>query len=334
MDSKNKKTPKKEDQELQERLQKDFIVRNMPALTSLSGASYGNKEEKSVSRRHTGHSGNKQKNNKHQSTGMIIISAGLIIVAGLFYAAYHFLILPAMQPSATLNSVPAAAVVESPAPEEVVQTVTIVPETIVSPVVEEPVNSFEPDSNILSLPLVADADNDGLSDVSEVFLGTNPQLADTDSDSYPDKQEIIAGYNPLGAGKLAEGKGLSLYVDPNGFFADVYPQDWVVNAVNQNAVLFAAPDQSFIQIAREESDRPYDDILAWYSGQFSDASALDSSRFLEGNMGVGIISADQQIVYFLDRDGNHIFVVSYIKSGESAPYLETFKMMAAVLMLP
>ncbi|HNU81310.1 MAG TPA: thrombospondin type 3 repeat-containing protein [bacterium] len=338
MDSKNKKMPNKDDQELQERLQKDFIVRNMPALTSLSGASYGDKEEKGVNHRQAGDNGGKPKDNKHQSTGIIIISAGLIVAAGLFYAAYHFLILPAMRPSVAVNTAPVAEVTESSVAEEEekAQTATIVPETMVAPVVEELVNSVEPDSqdsNIVSLPIVVDSDNDGLSDVSEVFLGTNPQLADSDSDSYPDKQEIIAGYNPLGGGKLSD-NGFSIYVDPNGFFVDVYPQNWTVNIVNQNSVLFAAPDQSFIQIAREESDQPYDNILAWYSSQFSDASTLDVSRFLEGNMGIGIISADQQIVYFLDRDRSHIFVVSYIKSTESMPYLEIFKTMAAVLMFP
>ena len=47
-----------------------------------------------------------------------------------------------------------------------------------------------------------DTDKDGLSDVVEAALGTDPKKADTDGDKYSDKDEILRGYNPLGAGKL------------------------------------------------------------------------------------------------------------------------------------
>jgi len=47
-----------------------------------------------------------------------------------------------------------------------------------------------------------DTDKDGLSDVVEVSLGTDPTKADTDGDKFSDKDEILKGYNPLGAGKL------------------------------------------------------------------------------------------------------------------------------------
>lgn len=47
-----------------------------------------------------------------------------------------------------------------------------------------------------------DQDNDGLSNVQEYAVGTNPKLADTDGDGYSDGDEVKGGYNPLGAGKL------------------------------------------------------------------------------------------------------------------------------------
>ncbi len=48
----------------------------------------------------------------------------------------------------------------------------------------------------------ADPDRDGLSNVDEFYVGTNPLRDDTDEDSYDDGTEIIDGYNPLYAGKL------------------------------------------------------------------------------------------------------------------------------------
>jgi len=52
-------------------------------------------------------------------------------------------------------------------------------------------------------PNVSDTDKDGLIDGDEVIIWkTNPLKADTDGDSYLDGSEVRNGYNPLGPGKL------------------------------------------------------------------------------------------------------------------------------------
>ncbi len=43
----------------------------------------------------------------------------------------------------------------------------------------------------------ADADKDGLSDMAEAALGTDPNKADTDGDTYNDKQELLAGFSAI-----------------------------------------------------------------------------------------------------------------------------------------
>ncbi len=45
-----------------------------------------------------------------------------------------------------------------------------------------------------------DSDSDGLEDILEQALGTNPNLSDSDNDGYDDLTELLNGYNPLGVG--------------------------------------------------------------------------------------------------------------------------------------
>lgn len=47
-----------------------------------------------------------------------------------------------------------------------------------------------------------DADWDGLLNVEEFYLGTNPLKTDTDNDGYNDGREVLNGYNPLYEGRL------------------------------------------------------------------------------------------------------------------------------------
>lgn len=47
-----------------------------------------------------------------------------------------------------------------------------------------------------------DSDSDGLDDLLELAIGTNPFLADSDGDSHNDLLEIINHFNPLGLGSL------------------------------------------------------------------------------------------------------------------------------------
>ncbi|MBI4363399.1 MAG: sortase [Candidatus Doudnabacteria bacterium] len=49
-----------------------------------------------------------------------------------------------------------------------------------------------------------DIDYDGLTNMDEFTIKTNPTLADSDSDSFSDGIEIINGYNPWGAGRMTE----------------------------------------------------------------------------------------------------------------------------------
>ncbi len=83
-------------------------------------------------------------------------------------------------------------------------------------------------------PLIADTDEDGLSDGAEVILGTNPLLLDTDGDGLSDGAEVILGTNPLlldtdGDG-LSDGLETQLGTNPCDTDSDDdgFPDGWEV----------------------------------------------------------------------------------------------------------
>lgn len=59
-------------------------------------------------------------------------------------------------------------------------------------------------SGLYKPKVVADTDQDGLSDSAEKIYQTDINLADTDGDGYMDGAEVDNGYDPLGPGKLGE----------------------------------------------------------------------------------------------------------------------------------
>jgi uncharacterized phage infection (PIP) family protein YhgE len=65
------------------------------------------------------------------------------------------------------------------------------------------------DADLARIPLAdsnlgtgEDSDNDGLSDIAEEALGTDPNKTDADEDGYSDKEELLGGFNPTGEGNL------------------------------------------------------------------------------------------------------------------------------------
>jgi len=323
---------------LENKVSRDFVVKNMPPLSSFSAASYD--QEKKDSNANLAKDVINQPN-KHHRTGLFIIIGGLLIIIALFFLAYKFLILPSLNQTKDNVVVSDNLVNQKPSVDdtyvkietEEINTEIMVDETIIEPVVEsEDELVTEAEIATLNVPLLIDSDQDGLSDMSEYYLGTDPNNVDSDNDTYSDKDEILNSYNPLGLGLLSENTNISLFTNNQQNYALVYPSAWEVDIVNTNSVLFAAPDQDFIQISYEDSGGIYTSIVDWYQEQFAEVDILTDDRLLVTAFGVGALSADEKFVYFLDQNGTGILVISYIPAGELLPYKEIFQMMSNTLM--
>jgi len=219
MDKTKTKELEKPNNDMWSKLEKDFTVKNMPAFSRFSATSYGAAEGSKQTSAHSS-----ETHQKAKSTGIIIISSGIVVVGVIFFLAYRFLILPAMEGS---NQTIIQEPIKTPVADEVVTPIDlIVPK---APVVEAVATSSveeiieEPAPEII-LPVMADADVDGLSDAAELYLGLNPQAADSDGDGFDDRTELLSGYDPTGPGKLSENRKLSLYAPAEQTFALLWIQ--------------------------------------------------------------------------------------------------------------
>ncbi len=84
-------------------------------------------------------------------------------------------------------------------------------------------------------PLIEDTDNDGINDNNELTIGTNPLTNDSDADGVPDKEELDRGINPLSSD--SDGDGI---LDKDELMKGLNPAlvDSDVDGVNDNIDAF------------------------------------------------------------------------------------------------
>lgn len=166
-----------------------------------------------------------------------------------------------------------------------------------------------------------DTDGDGLSDVSEEYIGTDLKNPDTDSDGYNDLEEILNGYNPLGEGILSDDFSLKVYQDQN--FEIIYPQ--VADIIseekpNRKTITVSWPLDNKIDIYTQENIWQTD-VFSWYASQFPNMGKIDNSRIINNtNLGTGIIDENGLAVYFVSFDYSEIITISWQEKIELKDY--------------
>jgi len=179
----------------------------------------------------------KSSSNKWFKIILIVIIAAILLLSGyLVYSKFfqgnqeivNMPVTPTSPTSSTATpstSTPTAnqvgTAVSLPGGETATSTATVTPEipgvapsasTTITVATATPASLIDSDSDGLTdveeqalgtNPNVIDTDNDGLSDYEEVKIyHTDPLNADTDGDGYSDGVEVKGGYNPNGPGKL------------------------------------------------------------------------------------------------------------------------------------
>ena len=162
----------------------------------------------------------------------------------------------------------------------------------------------------ISLRPASDIDNDGLSDIEELLLGTAPGSRDSDSDGFDDFSELHNLYNPAGSGHLIVNANISKYSNGTYKYALYHPSQWKLETIGgEESVLFRMDNNQFIQIIVQLNSKEQT-INEWYQEQF-DAAVMKNEQQLYKKGWTGIKSEDGLIAYLLHPEGSHIFTLTY-----------------------
>ncbi|MCC7355795.1 MAG: hypothetical protein IT330_18790, partial [Anaerolineae bacterium] len=113
-----------------------------------------------------------------------------------------------------------------------------------------------------STDIVGNPDSDGLENLDEYKMGTNPRQADTDGDGANDGSEVAAGSDPLKADhKPATGPVLSVGANEIGFTVEggITPapkEVWVTNTGAGSLAWTATDDAAWLQVSPGQGDAP------------------------------------------------------------------------------
>ncbi len=306
--------------DLGNRLSQDFIVHNMPS--PLSSSALTNKTSSPSS-------GN------HKKTGLIIISLGVLLVAGLVYGAYVLVIKPSLSPKTvqekTTSEINSGLNTEGdelqtnlnvPAPETNSSSVAV----IETPPATSTVIVDVATSTIISESMT-DTDGDGLSDAEELLLGSNPENIDSDGDGNADLIELQNSYNPAGVGRLASSSNLVVYRNSSLKYSLLQPKSWVLKNLNGNeTVLVSSEDENyFIQVIHQTNPENLA-ILDWYQAEFPDQAPGEAKSAADGSW-QGVYNNDKTVFYLSDQAKKNIYVFSLgAVEGNTANYFRLFEM--------
>jgi len=341
---KNKKL--NNDQELITKINQDLIVRNMPSLTRpsdpVSASSLDDQSTNSVL------SNMGQPKHNFKMVGLIIIGGGLLLIGGLVYLSYIYIIKPqaskaptvfvAPEPTKsivdTINEIQATAsepIIIATTSEVTIATTTELATTTASSslIMNEELNGKQN----TDLPPLLDSDADGLNDEEELVLGTNAQLADSNNNTYSDLIEINNSYDPAGKGKISGNVNLTKYINKTIGYEILYPKKWTQKSLNDDStIIFTAPDDSIIQISVQEN-LERQSILGWYSNAFPDIVVTYDKLKTIDNWD-GIMGDDSLNFYLTDKKHKNVYVISYLPAvSERFVYPNIFKLMINSLVI-
>jgi hypothetical protein len=165
-------------------------------------------------------------------------------------------------------------------------------------------------------PAGLDTDSDGLTDLEEELLTSNPRDPDTDADGFLDGNEAFHLYNPNGRApaRLVDAGRLKPFSSGAGW-SILLPNPWnvVLDAADGSKATVTTGHGELLRIAVEANPQRQP-ILAWYKASHPEATDAQILKYRSKRGYEGIIGADQLTTYL--PWGDKIFVFTYEFGGQ------------------
>ncbi len=359
--SKNKDKKSLQIPEIQEKVEREVIVHNMPSREKIMGEIVNKNTNPSVSLKdRVDYSSSLELSSKinnkkdFKMIGILIIFIGFVFIALIIFLTYRFVIAPTASPKeAKINIEENKNIISDVVSSERIEAVTTDDSVIdinqeasdlnseITEPLEEGGLNVSGDSmqeefrgqDAANLSPLVDSDSDGLYDEEEVLLGTSIFLTDSDGDGYDDLSEIRNNYNPSGEGSLADSASISVYRNLNHGFNFLYPNAWEAKEVGGNLIVFEDKDSSLVQLSIMDNTEKLS-ILNWYEATFPE-DALVYDKLISKPGYEGVISKSGLNVYLTNESRTTIFVFSYIPaSSERLAFINIFEMIYSSLVFP
>lgn len=187
------------------------------------------------------------------------------------------------------------------------------------------------------LPMSADADKDGVTDVEEAVFGTKANAEDSDGDGFVDgirtlsngkiEGEIYNGYCPTKAGSVrldgADCGVMRTYTNATYNYAVTLPKGWVSQATtSDDKVVIVTPDVATTEFFRiEVIDNPTQ--LTAKSHYLNLNPGVDGSKLKDAAVNGldGVLSLDESVAYLVK--GTKIYEISYNAANQNQVNLRT-----------
>ncbi|MEI6596600.1 MAG: hypothetical protein WCL13_00085 [bacterium] len=277
------------------------------------------------------------KQNSAKNIGLVIISGGAVVLLVASAALYYFLfrkpnIVITQEPTTQTNQIKPEVEPTVEAQDILTATgteITSLPlgDEIATTTVATTTPEIAPEETGPILSVGADSDNDGLTDIEEILLGTSPTTADTDGDGYLDGAELLNLYNPAGEGKLTANSNISPYENKTFFYELLYPATWQTSMNGgDDSVMFKTGDNQFVQVIVQPNTN-MQTLDEWYMEQLGVAAINEADR-VNGFNWQGIKSPDGLNIYIISKNKNYIFNLTYNPGdGNILEYFNIAKMM-------
>lgn len=190
------------------------------------------------------------------------------------------------------------------------------PDEAPEPDESQPVGELTDEADPTPVPPVRtrgiDRDGDGLTDREEEAFGTNNVVADTDNDGYSDASEVIHLFNPLqGGGALLRGSSVVReYVNAGQGYAVVFPAGWSVAALDfdEADVIYRSSEAGeYFEVKILPNRFGSTDPVSWWRSEYPASRELYNEITVGNLKGVSIGEGRQAFLLLGDR----VAAVSY-----------------------